>query len=178
MASKNPIPWRSIKTTDQLLGVTIALAGGAGLSPYAPGTAGSLVGLAMMWLLQVSEISIPFQLINIVILTLIGTWAAQHVVNLTRTSDHQAIVIDEVIGMAIGALTCQGDLTALTLAFFLFRFFDIVKLPPVRNLDRWSKTTTHPWKYVRGFGVIADDIVAGLQTLAVMIFLQSYLHLN
>ncbi|MCM0607095.1 MAG: phosphatidylglycerophosphatase A [Xanthomonadaceae bacterium] len=177
-SKKPPIPWCEIKTIDQLIGVTVALAGGAGLSPYAPGTAGSVVGLAMVWLLQVSQTSTAFQIINILILTIIGSWAAQQVVNLTHTSDHQSIVIDEVIGMAIGALTCQGNLTSLTIAFFLFRFFDILKLPPVRKIDQWSKTTTNEWKYVRGFGVIADDIIAGLQTLTVMYFIQSYFHLN
>lgn len=178
MVRKNTqIPWRSIKTPSQLFGITVALAGGAGLSPYAPGTAGSAVGLALIWLLQLfTETST--QVVLIIALTVLGTWAAQQVVNLTKTSDHQSIVIDEVIGMWIGALSCAGDLTSLTIAFFLFRFFDITKIYPVRKIDRWSKTASSGWKYQKGFGVIADDIAAGIQTLTVMILLQNYLTIS
>lgn len=176
-SQKRSIPWRQIKTKKQLLGVTIALAFGAGLSPYAPGTAGSVVGLGIIWIMQLLHVPVAAQLIYLAVLTVIGTWSAQQVVNLTKTSDHQSIVIDEVIGMGIGAILCKGNAVALTFSFFFFRFFDVLKLPPVGKIDSWSKKTTSTHPYVKGFGVIADDIVAGLQTLAVMLLLQSYLSL-
>jgi len=168
-----PIPWRQIKTKSQLLAVTIAVVGGAGLSPFAPGTAGSLVGIAMVWLLQIWA---PFwvQFLVLALLIVIGSWAAQRTVELTQTPDHGSIVIDEVAGVLLGALFCEGNLTSLTIAFFVFRFFDILKLPPVGKVDRWSKSRTTSFAYQNGFGVVADDLVAGVQTLIVMEILQRY----
>jgi phosphatidylglycerophosphatase A len=88
------------------------------------------------------------------------------------TGDNQNIVIDEVIGLGITAWTAGRDLKTLFAAFVLFRFFDVIKPPPVRQVDLWSKRQASPW--AGGFGVIADDIVAGFQALAVILVLQYY----
>jgi phosphatidylglycerophosphatase A len=76
-------------------------------------------------------------------------------------------VIDEVIGMGIAALLCSFSFFEFALAFFLFRLFDITKPPPVRQLDEWSKKKAmESGPLWAGFGIMADDIVAGLQALA------------
>jgi len=65
---------------------------------------------------------------------------------------------------------------AWVVAFLCFRFFDIVKLPPVRKIDQWSKMRTVEnvkWSvFYNGFGVVADDLVAGCQALVVVWFFQ------
>jgi phosphatidylglycerophosphatase A len=120
-----------------------------------------------------------------IFLTWAGTWAAKVIDEIMETSDHQNIVMDEVVGLGItswtiGSLSDGQNWMAWLAAFVLFRFFDILKPPPVRQVDLWSKkkaaqrTGWAPW--FGGFGVMADDIVAGFQGLAVMIFLQ-WLHI-
>lgn len=148
----------------------IATAFGAGLSPWAPGTAGALVALPLCY--AVNTLGLQAGILFWCFATGIATWSAQVFIDRQKVQDHQSIVIDEVVGMGITALALPISDPVIApwgwiLAFLLFRFFDIVKLPPVRALDRWSKNKTHTgWS--SGFGVIADDIVAGLQGAAVI----------
>ena len=95
------------------------------------------------------------------------------------TGDNQNIVIDEVIGLGITAWTSGHEWKTLLAAFFAFRFFDVLKPFPVRLVDRWSKKKAEekgsalaPWW--GGFGVIADDILAGFQGLVVILIFQHF----
>jgi len=78
-------------------------------------------------------------------------------------ADSGHIVIDEIVAFWIVLLLLPGDAAhggwLLVAAFLLFRFFDIVKPPPIRNLDRRLKN---------GIGVMADDLVAAFYTLLVL----------
>jgi phosphatidylglycerophosphatase A len=144
-----------------------------GYAPFAPGTAGSAGAVVLIWftLLWSPESRVLFWLVVLVV----GTWASMEVCRNTNTQDNQTIVIDEVLGMAITTALCVQDSKELLAAFILFRIFDVIKLFPARSLDRWSKkvTTVTRWTYWRyGFGVIADDLVAGVQALGVWYFLK------
>jgi phosphatidylglycerophosphatase A len=87
------------------------------------------------------------------------------------TGDNQNIVIDEVVGFGVATLSLQStERWGWVIAFLLFRFFDGVKLPPVRQIDQWSKN--HPSAWMGGVGVLADDFVAALQTLGLILLLQ------
>jgi phosphatidylglycerophosphatase A len=145
----------------------VATAAGAGLSPVAPGTMGSLVALPIAYFTR--HWSWEVRLAFWGFLTLVGTWAAKVFDQLMETRDNQCIVIDEVIGIGITSWTVGDDLKTWCFAFVCFRFFDILKPPPVRQVDRWSKNKS-AWS--AGFGVIADDMVAGLQGLGLIILLQ------
>lgn len=93
----------------------------------------------------------------------IGIPAATAVERQEESSDPGIIVIDEVIGMMITALALGPNLWNLFCAFLAFRFFDILKPWPCRRLE----------KLPEGYGVVADDVFAGLYALGVMTALRS-----
>jgi phosphatidylglycerophosphatase A len=136
--------------------VAIATAGGAGYSPFAPGTAGSLVTIVLLWV-------VPFSTTGLVAffaaVTLVGTWAAHHAERYFGVKDAGAIVIDEVAGMTLSVIAVPLTLGPLITGFFLFRLFDIVKPFPARGSQR-----------IRGgVGVMIDDLIAGLYALLVLL---------
>jgi phosphatidylglycerophosphatase A len=143
---------------------------GSGLAPVAPGTAGSLAALPLV--AAVTQWSLITQISLWLIVTTVGTWAAARVNSITRSGDHGAIVIDEVVGMGIAAMACPLNPLPFLIAFGLFRLFDIIKIPPVRQVDQWSKRKAREagplWG---GFGVMADDVLAGVQALLTYITL-------
>jgi phosphatidylglycerophosphatase A len=179
MAARNIIYWDRIKSFRDAIAVVVATAGGAGLAPKAPGTAGTIVGIVVA--LAIREWPTSLKLGVWIFLALIGTWSARVFDEIMQTGDNQCIVIDEVVGFGITSWTlltiARGP--AWIGAFLLFRFFDVVKIFPVRLVDEWSKTkakeNTPLARWWGGFGVMADDILAGFQGLAVMIVLQ-WLH--
>ena len=141
----------------------IATALGAGYSPKGPGTMGSLVALPLVWLIQ--EWPLQGQGLFWVTVFLLGLWAChQWQAFPGARTDDQRIVIDEVLGMAI-TLAGISHTPALGVGFVLFRVFDIAKPWPIRALDRWSKRKTG---WLGAFGVIADDLAAGLAARLVL----------
>lgn len=178
-SSRSYIDWKRIKDLRSILAVTVATALGAGLVPKAPGTMGTLVAIPLAWATR--NWDWPPRVALWIGLTALGTWAARVLDSLMGTGDNQCIVIDEVIGLGITSWTLSGtgnSVAGWIAAFLLFRLFDIVKLPPVRQVDQWSKkkalekSPLAPWW--GGFGVIADDIMAGFQGLLVLFLLQYF----
>jgi len=162
--------WERVRGIKATAAVFIGTAGGAGLFPVAPGTMGTLVGLPIAYYSASWDLSARLTLWTLI--TLAGTWACKEFDELMNSNDNQNLVIDEVAGMGITAWTASfsGDGWKPWLAaFLLFRFFDIVKIPPVRQVDRWSKKGS---AWLGGFGVMADDLLAGIQGLAAMMLLQ------
>ena len=132
---------------------------GSGLAPIAPGTWGSLAALPFAFIL----INLPFalQIPLVLIASLFGIWVCGEVANDLKVHDHPSIVWDEFCGMFIALMFCPPSafLWAAPLAFFVFRFFDIKKPGPIGWLDRTQKG---------GWGIMADDLLAGLATFAVI----------
>ena len=131
---------------------------GAGLLPWAPGTWGSLAavpcGVALFWL------SGPFGLLlAAAAVFVVGLWAAQAYEKVAGVKDPGAIVIDEVAGQWIALIPAGLNPLAVALAFLLFRLFDVAKPWPVNWADRRLKGA---------FGIMADDIIAGLYAAAVL----------
>jgi phosphatidylglycerophosphatase A len=93
----------------------------------------------------------------------VGIPAATRVAQAYDTVDPQFVVIDEVAGQLITLIAAPTSWKSLLLGFILFRGFDIVKPPPVRQLERLPN----------GTGIVLDDVAAGLLALAVM---QTVLH--
>ena len=155
-----------LKTTTDRLAVAIATGGGAGFFPKAPGTAGSLVGVAIYILLERAHAD-AYMLHVILVLLIAGTLAAHRVETLWG-HDSQRIVIDEVIGqlIAFGLSAGRMELSASSVfaGFALFRLFDVLKPPPLRKLEKLSG----------GAGVIADDVGAGLYALGVLTAIQHF----
>jgi phosphatidylglycerophosphatase A len=121
----------------------------AGYFPVAPGTFGSLIALAIIWFLipAVFYILIPVS----IGLLLVSVWSAGKSEEIFG-KDGSQIVIDEVVGMAISLVFVPHQISYFIGAFFLFRFFDIFKLPPAKHAERIKG----------GWGVTLDDVVAGI----------------
>jgi phosphatidylglycerophosphatase A len=167
-SGRRTIVWKNLRTPKSVVAMLVATALGAGLFPLAPGTMGSLVAIPLAFWSNSWHMAV--RLAFWLILTGLGTWAAKIFDEKMQTGDNQNIVIDEVIGLGITAWTAGQEWKTLTAAFIFFRFFDIVKIPPVLHVDLWSKNqASSMWA---GFGVIADDIVAGFQALGVILLLQ------
>lgn len=128
----------------------IALGLGAGLSPVAPGTIGSLVALPIASLLHTYAGAIGW-LVAIVAVTAIGTWAAHVTARHLGVADHGSIVIDEIAAFLLVLFFVGEEPLRQFAAFVLFRIFDIVKPPPIRQLDHAMKNAV---------GVMADDFLA------------------
>ena len=133
----------------------IALGFGAGLAPRAPGTFGTLIAIPIAWLLREHAPDAVYQAV-IVVFLLLGFWAAAVTGRDLGSPDHGAIVWDEVVAF-LAVLYFVGDSwLKIAIAFALFRFFDIVKPPPIRQLDAAMKN---------GIGVMLDDVLAAVYTL-------------
>jgi phosphatidylglycerophosphatase A len=137
----------------------IVSAGFLGLSPFAPGTVGTLGGVALAWALSGSSAYLVWSLVVAAGLYLVGRslgpWAEQY----AGRKDPGIFVLDEVIGYLITvAWTAGPSPLALVVAFFVFRFFDVFKPRLARRLEHLGG----------GDGILLDDVVAGFYGLAVM----------
>lgn len=128
----------------------------SGRFPFAPGTAGTLVGVLLYWYMK--ELPPAGYGILLLLITLIGTWAAGRTEVLLGRKDNPSIVIDEIAGYLIAMLLVPVGLWYAAAGFFLFRFFDIMKPFPLRRLEKLSG----------GLGVMLDDIGAGIYTNLVL----------
>ncbi len=124
---------------------------------YAPGTIASLATLILWYLFSPSDITLRFYLLTVIaVLAYVSTY---HSLALFKEKDPQCIVIDEVVGMSIPLAILPNDLILFVVSFLLFRFFDILKPSIIyyaQNLDGV-------------YGVLMDDILAGLITLFIVI---------
>src|SRR5690349_19444631 len=135
----------------------IALGFGAGLAPFAPGTFGTLVAIPIALVLQRYAGDAGFAL-AIVVLFVVGAWACAVTGRALGVPDHGSIVIDEVVAFLLVLYFAGTTPLRIAFAFLLFRFFDFVKPPPVRQLDAAMKN---------GIGVMLDDILAAGYALLV-----------
>ncbi len=138
---------------------------GSGLFPGSPGTAGTLVAFPMYWYLA-PRLSDAMFILVLIWAFAFGVWACQKTGHALGVADHGGMVWDEIVAfLLVLFFTPQGFLWQL-LAFSLFRFFDIVKPPPIRHFDR----TWHG-----GLGVMLDDILAAGYTLLCLALVKSVL---
>jgi len=135
---------------------------GCGLVPKAPGTAGS-IGAIPLYLLA-ARAGQGGVAAAAVVTTAVGTWAASVVARELGVKDPQLVVIDEVAGMLVTMLPVRHPgWPAVAAGLVAFRLFDIVKPWPARSLERLPG----------GWGIVMDDIAAGVYGAAVMAVLQA-----
>lgn len=127
----------------------IALGGGVGLVPKAPGTFGTLLGYPLAWLSLQFPQWMAWMLVAAAFA--LGTWACGKCGRDLGVADHGAMIWDEVVAMWAVLLVVPTTWMAWVAAFVLFRFFDILKPFPVGWFDR---------KVKGGFGVMLDDALA------------------
>ena len=135
----------------------VALGFGAGLAPFAPGTFGTLVAFPIAWLLRAYTNDAGF-IAAIVVLVAAGAWTADITSRHLGSADDGSIVIDEIAAFLLVLFFVGDDWLRQGFAFLLFRLFDIVKPPPIRQLDAAIKN---------GIGVMVDDLVAAGYALIV-----------
>lgn len=125
---------------------------GVGLLPKAPGTFGTIAAIPLLLLL--SHLSAVYKTLFLVILTAAAIWSSGKCQELLRQHDPNQIVIDEVVGFLFAMFLLPFTWPTLGLVFVLFRFFDILKPYPIRNVE----------KLHGGFGIVMDDLLAGVYT--------------
>lgn len=143
----------------------IAFGGGAGLAKRAPGTWGTLVALPIYWLAHVVGGWGAVVLAGAIIF-FVGIWAAGVAGRALGVSDHGGIVVDEIAAFLLVLAVVPFTWQWVSVAFLLFRVFDIAKPWPIGVADRRIKG---------GFGVMFDDLLAAGYAIVCLFLLQKYL---
>ena len=126
-----------------------------GKIPIAPGTWGS-IGALILWLFLPVTTSVHLSVI--LVLFVLGLYSSNKVTKYMQVHDPSEVVIDEAVGMGISLFMLPHNLVLYVIAFLLFRLFDILKpsfIYQVQNLPN-------------GWGIMLDDVLAGLFTLAIV----------
>lgn len=150
--------------------MAIATVAGAGFAPLAPGTAGSLVSVAVWLILErwiPGALHLPVHAAWVTILTLIGIWASTRAEIRIGKHDPKQVVVDEFVGQQIAymGLSPMGW-KSLVLGFVLFRLFDV-----------WKPFPIHQSQELRGgWGIVVDDVLAGVYALIVVIVVRRFFH--
>jgi phosphatidylglycerophosphatase A len=130
-----------------------------GYLPIAPGTWASMVTAVLVYFIRPYwQATLYIQLIVIFAIFLLGIPAASYAEKHFKKKDPRPCVIDEVAGQMVSLLLVPHKIVFYVAAFFLFRFFDIIKPPPIKPLE----------KAPHGIGIMIDDIAAGLFALGVL----------
>jgi phosphatidylglycerophosphatase A len=127
---------------------------GSGAAPVAPGTFGTLMGVALYLLLP--AMTWTLYLLFLLVATLVGIWLCDRTARDIGVHDHGGIVWDEFVGYWITMFMAPEGWPWIVAGFALFRLFDILKPWPISWLDRHVKG---------GFGVMVDDVLAGVMAL-------------
>ncbi len=142
----------------------IATSFGFGFLPVAPGTWGALFAILAwlpLYLWASASVTIAVTAIAIVVFTILGTWASS-VSERYWGPDPVVACVDETVGQWISLLPVVAGVAPwweIAVSLALFRFFDIVKPLGIRAMERLP----------RGYGMMADDILAGLYSAAILI---------
>jgi phosphatidylglycerophosphatase A len=138
----------------------IATGVGAGYSPVIPGTAGTLIAVPIFLIL--SLIPSPVYEITLLAFFFLAIWSSEKAQGYWGVKDDRRIVIDEIMGFLITMFWVPGNVLSVIIGFFLFRFFDIVKPPPIRRLENLRG----------GYGVVLDDVLAGVYANIILRLIQ------
>ncbi|WP_371188908.1 phosphatidylglycerophosphatase A [Thalassotalea maritima] len=135
----------------------LALGFGSGLAPKAPGTFGTIAALPFIFLL--AQFSTNVFIVGAVVISLLGIWICDKASKDAGVHDHGAIVWDEIAGFTITMIAIPLSWQTLLMGFIIFRIFDIIKPWPISLADK---------KVGGGFGIMLDDIIAGILALTLM----------
>lgn len=131
------------------IALAVATAGGAGYFPFAPGTVGSAVGIAVYLLTKQLDPSVQIALF--VAICVVGTWASTVAATHFGREDPGYVVVDEVAGQLATLLLLDVGLVGAGIGFVIFRILDIIKPWPANRLEALHG----------GLGIMADDIMVG-----------------
>ena len=137
--------------------VLIAAGLGSGLAPKAPGTAGTVVAIPLCLVMQ--SLPLATYVLITALLFAFGVWVCAYTANKLGVHDHPSIVIDEIVGFLITMAAVPSGWLWVVIGFVLFRLFDALKPWPISWFDR---------VVTGGFGIMLDDVIAGLFSLAIL----------
>jgi phosphatidylglycerophosphatase A len=123
---------------------------GSGYSPFAPGTAGSAVGLVLFW--PMASLPWPYSATACLAVSVLGVLAAAHIADRMGLKDPGIVVVDEIVGMWVTLIGLPFGPPTAACGFVLFRLMDVLKPWPARDLERLPG----------GWGIVADDLAAGV----------------
>jgi len=146
-----PVKPHLLRSPVQLL----AFGFGAGLSPWAPGTAGTLLAVPLFWLLD--GLGPYIYTLAVVLAAGLGVWICDRASRQLGVHDHPGIVWDEFVGYWITMWALPANWQWMLAGFLVFRVFDIAKPWPIGYLDK---------NIGGGRGIMLDDIVAGILACA------------
>lgn len=155
MRKYNPPPVPSSLWTNPLH--FIAFGFGSGALPVAPGTFGTLI--AIPFYLAVAPLSMTLYMAFLLLTITMSVLICDRVSKDTQTQDHQGMCLDEIIGFFVTMTGVPAQSTWIIAGFLLFRLFDIWKPWPINWIDK----NIHG-----GFGMILDDILAGIAACALL----------
>ena len=138
---------------------------GVGFSPFAPGTCGSFIALPFAWIIYAWTGVYGLGLAT-ALLFFIGIWVSRRYCEFVNKHDPPEIVIDEVVGQCLTLLIASTNIFHYLLGFIIFRAFDILKPWPIYLIDK---------KIGGGLGVMLDDVIAGIYSAFVLVFLIAFI---
>lgn len=144
--------------------IIFATWGGTGYSPFASGTVGTLAAIPLYLLM--ARLPLPLYLALLLIFTWFACLISGRAEKIFNEPDSGKIVIDEVAGYLVTMAGAPLSWQCTVAGFFLFRFFDITKIPPAGYFDRHLKN---------GYGVVLDDLAAGVYACLTLHLLARYL---
>jgi phosphatidylglycerophosphatase A len=143
----------------------LAFGFGAGLMPRAPGTFGTLIAVPSV--AAVMQLGLQAHLLFAAVTAVAGIWICGESARRLGVHDHCGIVWDEIVGFTVTMLAAPAKWYWLAAGFVLFRFFDIVKPWPIREADH---------RLSGGFGIMLDDVLAGIFSAAILFALTTVVH--
>jgi phosphatidylglycerophosphatase A len=135
----------------------LAFGFGSGLSPVAPGTAGTIAAVPLYWL--IADWSLFWYSAVVLLAALLGIWICGAASRELKVHDHPGIVWDEFVGYWITLWAVPVDWVWMLAGFVVFRILDIAKPWPIGYLDK---------KVGGGFGIMIDDVLAGVMACATL----------
>ena len=144
---------------------------GIGNSKYAPGSVASFITCFIYIIFYTYQVNILFLILGVFTIFIFSVYAIDEITNLFSEIDAKEIVIDEFVGQSIPILTIYNFIEKNNfdhfifytfICFVLFRLFDITKPYPINKIDKKMKN---------GFGVILDDVVAGLYSAIIILII-------
>jgi len=165
--STTPVPGSKRGKAEGRPGLWVILAawGPCGFLPGAPGTWGTIGAIPLFWVLR--DLEFGTYLLTTLAFTALAVYAAAHAGRYWGVTDASQIVIDEVAGYLVTMALAPGSIWAALAGFVLFRLFDVLKPWPANLFDRMKNP----------FGVVLDDVFAGLWSLAALEVLRVALRL-
>ena len=155
--SDNSSPWSSFTSAGPVGKISLMLSTWffSGLMPLAPGTFGTIGSVP--FIIALSYLDVYFKSLTLVILIVVAVWSSGKSGEIMGRKDPPEIVIDEVAGFSVTMCFLPPTLVGIISGFILFRLMDIFKPFPIKRLEKGLKG---------GYGIVADDLMAGLYAFA------------